>query len=46
MLSRSDHHVIVEVDRALSRSFEWVFIVYPDVAVLGFSGNSGISEIG
>ena len=28
---QSDHHIIVEVSRALSRSFKWVFIVYLDV---------------
>jgi len=35
----------VEVERASVRSFRWVFIVYPDVAVLGFSVISGIPEI-
>ena len=46
LMSRSDHRVIVEVDRASSHSFKWVFIVYPDITVSGFSGISGVSEIG
>jgi len=45
LMSRSDHCVVVEVDRASSRSFEWVVIVYPDVVVPGFLGISGVSEI-
>jgi len=40
-MSRSDHCVVVEVDRASSRSFEWVFIVYPDVTVFGDLGEFG-----
>jgi len=34
-LSQSDHCVIVEVSRASDHSFEWVFIVYPDVGHFG-----------
>jgi len=45
-MSQSDHRVVVEVDRASSCLFEWVFIVYPDVMVSGFSGVSGFLEIG
>jgi len=30
-MSWSDHRVVVKVVRASSCSFEWVFIVYPDV---------------
>jgi len=41
LLSWSDHHVVVEVKRASVRSFEWVFIVYPDVTVFGVLGDIG-----
>ena len=46
LMSWSDHRVVVEVVRASDCLFNWVFIVYPDIAVSGFLGDSGISEIG
>ena len=36
----------VKVEGASVRLFEWVFIMYPDITVSGFSGLSGILEIG
>ena len=41
LLSWSDHRVVVEVGRALDRSFKWVFIVYPDVTCFGDLGDLG-----
>jgi len=40
-MSWSDHRVVVEVDRASSRSFKWVFIVYLDVMCFRVLGDFG-----
>jgi len=41
VLLQSDHRVVVKVGRASSRSFKWVFIVYPDVMCFGDLGDLG-----
>jgi len=40
-VSWSDHRVVVEVGRASDCSFEWVFIMYPDVICFGDLGDLG-----